>query len=100
MSMGWASHGLINVYGIRLQPKFPINTAKMAYLLLQSIDTIAMKRVRLRVFLELVPSSRTRDLNMPFKLLLYISRTFMENASLHWSEYCVLLFSITKVRFL
>ena len=65
----WESHGLRNGYGIRLQPKFPITTEKKSYLLSYSIDTITSKRGRLRVFLELVPSTRTHNLNMPFKML-------------------------------
>ena len=69
MRIWWEINGLRNSYGIRLQPKFLFPAATIAYLLPQSIDTIVAKRGRLRVFLEFVPSNRTYELNVPFKLL-------------------------------
>ena len=69
MRLLWASHSFRNGYGIRMHTKFPITTATMSYLLPQIINTISNKRGRLVVFLELVPSTRTRELNVPFKLL-------------------------------
>ena len=69
MRLCWASHGLINVSRIWMQPNFPITMETISSLLQQSIYMIANKRGRLRVFLELVPSTITRDLNVPFKML-------------------------------
>ena len=69
MILLWASHSSNNGYGISLKLKIPITMATMSYLMTQSINTIAIKRGRLRFFLELVPSIRTRDLSVPFKLL-------------------------------
>ena len=50
MRLLWASHGLINGYGISLHLNFPITTATMAFLLLYSIDTIATKKGELNFF--------------------------------------------------
>ena len=49
--------------------KFPINTETMEFLLLHSVGTIETKRSRFRVFLELIPSTRERKLNLSFKPL-------------------------------
>ena len=45
--------------------EFTITMDTMVSLILQGIDTIVTKNGRLKVFLDLVPSTKTRELNMP-----------------------------------